>query len=163
MGFADKFDDTWIGGPFYEQGALMSEGTTLDDATYRKCLKAKAAKNNAGGFIVSNYLNRNEYRISINDVVVPLFEGYAYVTEGYMTLNLIADLSQINLLDLVLFVASDLLPHPMGVHYSFITYEPNEYFGFDDIFKGFGDKDDESLGGIFAERVSSRIFKANSE
>ena len=156
MGFADKFDDSWIGGPFYSQGQMLTEGTILDDHLYRRCLKAKAAKNNSGGFLVADYTDRHNYRISINDVVVPLFNGYAYVTEGYMTLNLVANLAEINVVELALFIAGDLLPHPMGVDYSFITYEPDKYFGFDPIFEGFGDKYDDSVGGIFAERTSAR-------
>ena len=153
-GFSDKFDDAWIGGEFFEQGKKTNTSTTLEDGKFRRCLKAKAAKNNSGGFLVANYNDLRNYRISINDVTVDLFEGSALVTESHMSLNLYADQDEISIVDLSLFISGDLLPHPMGVYYGFILYRPSENFGFEKPFKGFGDKTDGQFGGTFAERIT---------
>ena len=80
-------------------------------------LRQRPQKITHGRFLLANYNDLRNYRISINDVTVDLFEGSALVTENHMSLNLYADQDEISIVDLSLFISGDLLPHPMGVYY----------------------------------------------
>ena len=79
-----------------------------------------------------------------------------------MTLSLYVN-ERVNIVDLVLLTNYNLLPSPQAVGYGFIIFSTTDNFGFYEPFKGFGDKNDPSLGGTFARKESDIIddsFKA---
>lgn len=150
-GFASKFDQLRIGGPFYSKFSSAFTDLQLGDSDYRFFIRVKASLNRAAG-----YLSSDKY-ISIQDVVLAAFDGRAFVVDNLdMTLTLYV--SPVFSLDrLRLIQALNLLPKPQGVRYRMIVQaEPGATFGFKNnpSSLGFSSKFDPlRVGGVFARKV----------
>lgn len=150
-GFASKFDQLRIGGPFYSKFSSAFTDLQLGDSDYRFFIRVKASLNRASG-----YLSSDQY-IDIQTVILSAFDGRAYVVDNLdMTLTLYV--SPIVSLDrLRLIMALNLLPKPQGVRYKVIIQaEPGMTFGFskNPLSRGFASKFDPlRQGGLFARKV----------
>lgn len=150
-GFASKFNQNRIGGPFYSKFSSAFTDLQLGDSDYRFFIRVKAALNRAAGYVSSD-----QY-ISIQDVVLSAFDGRAYVVDNLnMTLTLYVS-PVVSLDRLRLIRALNLLPKPQGVRYKVIIQaEPGETFGFSNnpLSRGFASKFDPLReGGYFARKV----------
>lgn len=150
-GFASKFDQLRIGGPFYSKFSSAFTDLQLGDSDYRFFIRVKASLNRASG-----YLSSDQY-IDIQTVILSAFEGRAYVVDNLdMTLTLYVS-PVVSLDRLRLIMALNLLPKPQGVRYKVIIQaEPGMTFGFsrNPLSRGFASKFDPlRQGGLFARKV----------
>jgi hypothetical protein len=110
-GFDDLFSPLDDRAPFQDLFESASTELVLDDNAYRQFIRAKIAKNTFGP-----YLSGNDF-LSIQDAVINIFGGLAYVTDNYdmtLTLHVSAVLSSTTL-DAILKMS--LIPKPQGVRY----------------------------------------------
>jgi len=116
LGFADKFDPTRQGGLFFDKFGSAFTDFQLNDSEYRNLIKVKAAFNRSSG-----YLSSNDF-VSIQSVVLSVFDGQAYVSDNLdMTITLNAS-QYIGANRVNLIVALGLLPRPQGVTYTNTVY-----------------------------------------
>lgn len=110
-GFDDLFSPLDDRAPFQNLFESASTELVLDDNAYRQFIRAKIAKNTFGP-----YLSDNDF-LSIQDAVINIFGGLAYVTDNYdMTLTL--HVSPIfNSATLEALLRLSLIPKPQGVRY----------------------------------------------
>ena len=110
-GFDDLFSPLDDRAPFQDLFESESTELVLDDNAYRQFIRAKIAKNTFGP-----YLSGNDF-LSIQDAVINIFGGLAYVTDNYdMTLTL--HVSPIfNSATLEALLRLSLIPKPQGVRY----------------------------------------------
>ena len=110
-GFDDKFFPLNDRAPFQDKFESASTDLVLDDNAYRQFIRAKIAKNTFGP-----NLSGNDF-LSIQDAVINIFGGLAYVTDNYdMTLTL--HVSPIfNSATLEALLRLSLIPKPQGVRY----------------------------------------------
>ncbi len=132
--------------------SISGTGETLSDEDLRFFINAKIAKNNASSFMTS------DESISIQDVIQLVFEGAAYVVDGYdMTLTLYID--QTVDIDLVVTTRElGLLPSGQGVRYrAVVLYTVGNTFGFNEINPDAKTWDDKFTPaddpGLFAQKV----------
>lgn len=150
-GFASKFDQMRIGGPFFSKFSSAFTDLQLGDSDYRFFIRVKAALNRASGFLSS------EIYPDIQDVILAAFDGRAYVVDNLdMTLTLYVSLV-VSMDRLRLIRSLNLLPKPQGVRYKVIIQaEPGSTFGFSNnpLSVGFASKFDPLReGGFFARKV----------
>jgi len=150
-GFASKFNQSRIGGPFYSKFSSAFTDLQLGDNDYRFFIRVKASLNRASGYLSSDHY------IGIQDVVLAAFNGRAYVVDNLdMTLTLYVS-PVVSLDRLRLIRALNLLPKPQAVRYKVIIQaEPGITFGFsaNPNSRGFASKFDPSrIGGHFARKV----------
>jgi len=110
-GFDDLFSPLDDRAPFQDLFESASTELVLDDNAYRQFIRAKIAKNTFGP-----NLSGNDF-LSIQDAVINIFGGLAYVTDNYdmtLTLHVSAVLSSTTL-DAILKMS--LIPKPQGVRY----------------------------------------------
>jgi len=110
-GFDDLFSPLDDRAPFQDLFESESTELVLDDNAYRQFIRAKIAKNTFGP-----YLSGND-SLSIQDAVINIFGGLAYVTDNYdMTLTLhVSSVFSSSKLDALLKMS--LIPKPQGVRY----------------------------------------------
>ena len=110
-GFDDLFSPLDDRAPFKDLFESASTELVLDDNAYRQFIRAKIAKNTFGP-----YLSGNDF-LSIQDAVINIFGGLAYVTDNYdMTLTLhVSAVFSSTTLDAILKMS--LIPKPQGVRY----------------------------------------------
>ena len=110
-GFDDLFSPLDDRAPFQDLFESESTELVLDDNAYRQFIRAKIAKNTFGP-----YLSGNDF-LSIQDAVINIFGGLAYVTDNYdMTLTLhVSSVLSSTTLDAILKMS--LIPKPQGVRY----------------------------------------------
>ena len=110
-GFDDLFSPLDDRAPFQDLFESESTELVLDDNAYRQFIRAKIAKNTFGP-----YLSGNDF-LSIQDAVINIFGGLAYVTDNYdMTLTLhVSAVFNSTTLDAILKMS--LIPKPQGVRY----------------------------------------------
>lgn len=110
-GFDDLFSPLDDRAPFQDLFESASTELVLDDNAYRQFIRAKIAKNTFGP-----YLSGNDF-LSIQDAVINIFGGLAYVTDNYdMTLTLhVSAVFSSTTLDAILKMS--LIPKPQGVRY----------------------------------------------
>ena len=110
-GFDDLFSPLDDRAPFQDLFESESTELVLDDNAYRQFIRAKIAKNTFGP-----YLSGNDF-LSIQDAVINIFGGLAYVTDNYdMTLTLhVSAVFSSTTLDALLKMS--LIPKPQGVRY----------------------------------------------
>ena len=110
-GFDDLFSPLDDRAPFQDLFESASTELVLDDNAYRQFIRAKIAKNTFGP-----YLSDNDF-LSIQDAVINIFGGLAYVTDNYdMTLTLhVSAVFSSTTLDSILKMS--LIPKPQGVRY----------------------------------------------
>ena len=110
-GFDDLFSPLDDRAPFQDLFESASTELALDDNAYRQFIRAKIAKNTFGP-----YLSGNDF-LSIQDAVINIFGGLAYVTDNYdMTLTLHVS-SVFNSVTLDSILKMSLIPKPQGVRY----------------------------------------------
>jgi len=110
-GFDDLFSPLDDRAPFQDLFESASTELVLDDNAYRQFIRAKIAKNTFGP-----YLSGNDF-LSIQDAVINIFGGLAYVTDNYdMTLTLHVS-SVFNSVTLDSILKMSLIPKPQGVRY----------------------------------------------
>lgn len=151
-GFDDKFLTLSDRAPFRDKFERAYTDLQLSDNDYRFFIRAKVALNSGSGYMVS------DDKASIQDVIVALFDGAAYVIDKKdMTLVLYVSPTY-DLVRLTAILQLGLLPKPQGVRYDLIIQAaPGETFGFADNSGalGFADKfDPAQVGGRFAEKVA---------
>lgn len=145
-GFDDLFAEEVESAPFRDLFEFPYTTQQLDDFDYRFFIKAKIASNQA-----SAYLFNDEY-LTIQEVVQITFANQAYVIDNKdMTLTLYVS-SSFDDERLRTVQRLNLLPKPQGVRYKFVVLADPDSFGFesDPNAKGFGDINDETLGGTFS-------------
>lgn len=137
FGFSNNPNSKGFGlAPFFNMFSdSLYTDTQLTDSEMRILIRAKAAQNAMGPYMVS------DDRISIQDVIRTAFEGRAFVLDNYdMTLTLYVDATFDE--DMLRIIkALGLLPSPQGVGYkAVISYSPTGTFGFSNnpSSKGFG-------------------------
>ena len=110
-GFDDLFSPLDDRAPFQDLFESASTELVLDDNAYRQFIRAKIAKNTFGP-----NLSGNDF-LSIQDAVINIFGGLAYVTDNYdMTLTLhVSSVLSSTTLDAILKMS--LIPKPQGVRY----------------------------------------------
>jgi hypothetical protein len=110
-GFDDLFLPLDDRAPFQDLFESASTELVLDDNAYRQFIRAKIAKNTFGP-----YISGNDF-LSIQDAVINIFGGLAYVTDNYdMTLTLhVSAVFNSTTLDAILKMS--LVPKPQGVRY----------------------------------------------
>jgi len=110
-GFDDKFLPLADRAPFQDKFEASSTDLVLDDNAYRQFIRAKIAKNTS-----SPYLSGDDV-LSIQQAVINIFGGLAYVTDNYdMTLTLhVSPIFNGTTLDALLNLS--LIPKPQGVRY----------------------------------------------
>ena len=110
-GFDDLFSPLDDRAPFQDLFESASTELVLDDNAYRQFIRAKIAKNTFGP-----NLSGNDF-LSIQDAVINIFGGLAYVTDNYdMTLTLhVSAVFSSTTLDALLKMS--LIPKPQGVRY----------------------------------------------
>jgi len=110
-GFDDLFSPLDDRAPFQDLFESASTELVLDDNAYRQFIRAKIAKNTFGP-----YLSGNDF-LSIQDAVINIFGGLAYVTDNYdMTLTLHVS-AVFNSATLEALLRLSLIPKPQGVRY----------------------------------------------
>ena len=110
-GFDDLFSPLDDRAPFQDLFESASTELVLDDNAYRQFIRAKIAKNTFGP-----YLSGNDF-LSIQDAVINIFGGLAYVTDNYdMTLTLHVS-AVFNSTTLGAILKMSLIPKPQGVRY----------------------------------------------
>jgi len=110
-GFDDLFSPLDDRAPFQDLFESESTELVLDDNAYRQFIRAKIAKNTFGP-----YLSGNDF-LSIQDAVINIFGGLAYVTDNYdMTLTLHVS-AVFNSTTLEALLRLSLIPKPQGVRY----------------------------------------------
>ena len=149
--FDDLFNPVELSAPFAELFELNYTSLQLDDVSYRSLLRAKIAKNNTSAYLVA------DDRVSLNDVIQVIFDGFAYVIDNYnMSISLYID-TTIDVEYVSLANNTGLLPNPQGVKYrDIVQADPFGSFGFSDnpTTKGFADLFDPlQTGGTFANQV----------
>ena len=110
-GFDDLFSPLVDRAPFQDLFEAASTELVLDDNGFRQFIRAKIFKNTANAYLLS------DDSLSIQDAVVKIFGGLAYVTDNYdMTLTLhVSPVFNVTTLDAI--VNMSLLPKPQGVRY----------------------------------------------
>lgn len=125
-------------------------GRALSDADYVTFLEARIASNNASAYAW------NDDRITLQDVVVGVTSGQAYVLDLY-TMAVVLYFSTSYDPDVILELHdTGLLPRPNGVHMYLVQTVLDGAFGFADNPRcvGFADRFDSGvIGGPFAERI----------
>jgi len=150
-GFDDKFVQLGDLGPFYDKFQPEYTDLQLDDNDYRFFLKSKAAKDISHGTMSSEDFK------SMQDAVIVLFDGMAYIEDKFdMSLTLhINPLMNEERTRVILEL--DLLPRPQGVKYLLISSDPLNTFGFSENVnsKGFKNKFDSVTepGGYFLRKL----------
>jgi len=125
-GFDDK--DSQLGdlGPLFDKNSAEYTDLELDDHDFQFFIKAKITKNNAHGMMAF------EYFTSIQDAIIVLFDGMAYV-EDNLDMSLTLHISYlVNEERIRVILALDLLPRPQGVRYILVGSEILNTFGFSD-------------------------------
>ncbi len=145
--FDSKCDVSIVGAaPLKDKRERSYTTYELNDNQYRIFLRAKIARNTA-----------NPQLPNINDAVLTLFQGGAYVIDNFdMRLTLYVS-PLYNEETLIAILRSDLLPKPAGVRYVIVrNAAPGETFGFadNDDAQPFANKFDleNEPGGRFAEK-----------
>jgi len=110
-GFDDLFSPLNDRAPFQDLFESESTELVLDDNAYRLFIRAKIKKNISSPYLVS------DDSLSIQDAVINIFGGLAYVTDNYdMTLTLhVSSVFSSSKLDALLKMS--LIPKPQGVRY----------------------------------------------
>lgn len=149
-GFANKFDPSWIGAPFFDARASAYTLTQLNDSDYLFLIKAKIAFNQVHGVLSGDVTN-------LQAVIGFLFPGAIVIDNKDMTLTLSLPFD-VSLERLRIINNSGLIPSPQGVGYATIFQSiVSGTFGFSNNSNslGFANKNDPSwIGGIFARKVS---------
>lgn len=141
--------DPLIGGTFYSVSLPASIQVEFTDDEYRFYLKAKISVNSSTAYLLS------DDRISIQDVLIYLFNGLAYAVDNLsMSMTLMVDTS----LDSTrVRIANELglLTTPQGVRYNALIFGDEDFFGFEDDpnATGFGDLVSASEGGEWATLI----------
>lgn len=118
-GFASKFNPNRPSAPFFSKFGQAFTSLELGDADYKFFIRAKILKNSASAYISSDEL------VSIQDVVVTLFNGEAYAVDNKdMTLSVVIP-SSFDEQRLNLIKSLDLIPTPLGVE---LIYDPAVLF-----------------------------------
>lgn len=143
-----------LGGVYYSLGTPLAGNTLLTDEQYRLFIKAKILKNNTN--VTPDqllYFLKFVFGIEINSVVA---EGNAE-----FTILLGKDLSAFErvLLTYVSYSGgypSRFVPKPIGVQVNFGSFNAQNFFGFQGApnAKGYGDLNDLSTGGIYAQLLT---------
>lgn len=125
-GFGDKFNLLRTGGPFYNKFTKLFTEFQLNNAQYRRFLKAKIALN-----MCSGTLTTEDGKLSAQDAVFTAFDGKAYIVDNQnMSVTLYVSPS-VNPAELRLILAMGLLPRVGGVTYKIVIQsEPGLTFGF---------------------------------
>jgi len=149
--FADKFVEVGGLAPFYDKFENPYDDYELTDGDYKQFIKAKINKN------VARLTMVNDNFLSLQEAVNELFEGLAYITDGYdMSITLYVDPS-INEETLRIIDSLDLIPRPMGVKLDVVEWNIGETFGFasNPNSAGFQDRFNPVTepGGKFADRI----------
>jgi len=110
-GFDDLFSPLNDRAPFQDLFESESTELVLDDNAYRLFIRAKIKKNISSPYLVS------DDSLSIQDAVINIFGGLAYVTDNYdMTLTLhVSPVFSSSKLDALCKMS--LIPKPQGVRY----------------------------------------------
>jgi len=136
-------------------GLSRNQPDRLADPTYVKLLKVKIAQNNASAFMTS------ATRISIQDVIILAFDGYAIVTDNKdMTLTIAINTSTITPEIIKLIVYANLLPKPQCVNYNIVANTSGKLpFGMSEI----GQANDGTALGlaelVYAPSVGGVLFE----
>lgn len=111
-GFADRFDNTRDGAPFYDRFEPPFLPQTLNNEQYRRFLKAKVLTNNAIGTLA-----KRDDKISVQEAIQVIFNGRAYVVDNQdMTATLFVN-QTVNEDELRLIMNLNLIPKVLGVEY----------------------------------------------
>lgn len=160
-------EGTGAGGRFYEEGEPYTDTTVLGDPEYRFLIRAKVVKNAARGTI-EDMIESIRYIFALPRSG---FDPYAQIPPPTNPPGpkqvIVSDLGGMHLeisigrtvtyLERQLITTMDLLPRPAGVMIDQVNFYPSEgFFGFADQpgALGFGEIDDPSVGGVFAEKLS---------
>ena len=131
-----------LGARFRDEDEPYTATSVMGDPEFRLLIRAKIVKNHAIG--------TNE----------DILAGMAYIFQG--TLNVVEDNGgmairiavgrNLSLIEQTLVRQLDLLPRPNGVQISsLVSFQANQFFGFDDQTGALGFDDASPSGGIFAE------------
>ena len=150
-GFSSKKDQSYIGGPLANKGALLYADDELTDPDYTTFLTAQIIKNNVDGFNVSQ-----PDGFGLQDAISFLFGSDAILIDNFnMTLTLLLPKS-IDTAKLKVISSLDLLPKPSGVQLKKVIRVANKTFGFsvNPNAKGFGSKNNTLYSaGLFANKL----------
>lgn len=142
-----------LGGPYYDINNPLAGNTLLTDEQYRLFIKAKIIKNNTNA-TPDQFIEfmRFVFGVDLNLIVA---EGNAE-----FTLMIGAELSSFEkvLLTYTSYSSgypSRFIPKPIGVRVNFGEFIPENAFGFQGFpnVKGYGDLNDSSLGGQYAQLI----------
>jgi hypothetical protein len=135
-------DNPAVGARFRDEDEPYLATSVLGDPEYRLMIRAKIIKNHAIG--------TNE---DILAGMAYIFQGALNVVEdnGGMSIR-IAVGRNLSLVEQTLVRQLDLLPRPNGVQItSMVSFQADQFFGFDDQTGALGFDDASPVGGIFAE------------
>lgn len=118
-GFADRFNSTRPTAPMLDKFGQQFTAYELNDTDYKFFMRAKILKN-----ACSPYISHPEL-VSIQDVVLQVFEGQALAIDNKDMTIFIAYDGTISTERIRLLVKLDLIPSPTGVE---IEYVPPVYF-----------------------------------
>lgn len=147
-------DNPSLGGVYYSLGTPLAGNTLLTDEQYRLFIKAKILKNNTN--VTPDqllYFLKFVFGIEINSVVA---EGNAE-----FTILLGKDLTAFERV-LLTYVSysndypSRFVPKPIGVQVNFGSFNATNFFGYQGApnAKGYGDLNDLSSGGVYAQLLT---------
>lgn len=123
-GFDDKDEQLGDLGPLFDKNSAEYTDLELDDHDFQFFIKAKIAKNNSHGVMTSDSF------LSIQDSIIVLFDGMAYVEDNF-DMSLTLHISYlVNEERIRVILALDLLPRPQGVRYILVGSEILNTFGF---------------------------------
>lgn len=119
LGFGSKFNSARPSAPFFSKFGQSFTAFQLGDDDYKFFIRAKILKNSASGYITSDEF------VSIQDVVLTLFDGRAFVTD-FKDMSIVVGID-INFSPerLAIIKSLDLIPTPLGVQ---LTYAPPVYY-----------------------------------
>ena len=133
-----EFGDSGVGGLFYNYGTPLGGNVLLDDATYRKFIKAKIFKNVTAS-------TPEEFITIVNTIFdLPISitsEGDAQVTLMFGRILTAFEKALLNYVSTSQGYPSRLIPKTVGVRINYGEFDSANYFGFQGApgAKGFGD------------------------
>jgi len=150
-GFDEEFEELGDLGPFFSKFSSQYSDLQLNDNDFRFFIKAKITKNSAHGVMTTDYFT------SIQDAIIVLFDGLAYVEDNKdmsltLHINSLVDDDRVRIISQL-----DIVPRPQGVRYFIVQSNYGDTFGFDDNVnnKGFKNKFDPVVeaGGYFQRKL----------
>jgi Protein of unknown function (DUF2612) len=142
------------GGVLWDEGSALADSAAMDDATYRRAIKARIVYNDVRPSATTGWKD------AIYAVLFQIFPGFDGVTvhvDGGMAIEIglrcVPSAQQKALL-----LYADLLPVPACVSWTVLVWDPTvPVFGFDDTIPSYGDtiagyaEEPATTGGVLAE------------